>query len=240
MELIPAIDIINGKCVRLTQGDFSKSKSYGDPLDIALSFEDHGLKRLHLVDLDGALEKRVVSYRILEKIATRTSLVIDAGGGVRSNEDLRILFESGASMVTGGSIAVKEEKLFREWLDTYGPEKIILGADFRDGKIAISGWEEETGLELQAYVKGWREVGIEKMICTDVARDGMLEGPAMETYKELKAGDPGIFLVASGGVRSMQDLEDLEEANLDGAIFGKAIYEGRIKLKDLENYIRRS
>ena len=168
IEIIPAIDVIGGKCVRLTQGDYRRKSEYGDPLDMAMKFEDHGLKRLHLVDLDGAVEKRVVNHRVLERIASRTGLVIDAGGGLRSDEDVRIVFESGASMVTGGSIAVKDRPLFMGWLGTYGPEKIILGADFKKGKIAVSGWEEGTELELMDFLGEYIKEGIEKAICTDI------------------------------------------------------------------------
>jgi len=237
IELIPAIDIIEGRCVRLTQGDYTRKKEYGDPLEMALRFEGHGLKRLHLVDLDGASQQRVVNYRILEQIASRTSLVIDAGGGVRSDEDLRIVFESGASMVSGGSIAVKDRELFLGWLKQYGAERIILGADFRDGKVAVSGWHEATELDLPNYISEYRREGIVKVICTDIDKDGMLEGPSIETYKELKDNDNELHLVASGGISKMEDIELLDEAGIDGVIFGKAIYEGKILLPALENYI---
>jgi phosphoribosylformimino-5-aminoimidazole carboxamide ribotide isomerase len=237
IEIIPAIDIIEGKCVRLTQGDYAQKKEYGDPLEMAKQFEDHGINRLHLVDLDGAREKRVVNHRILEKIAGTTSLVIDAGGGLRSNEDLHIVFESGASMITGGSIAVKDPELFLGWLKLYGPDRIILGADFRDGKVAVSGWDEETVLDLMVFVDDYRSLGIKKVICTDIAKDGMLEGPSIETYEELKAKDKQLFLIASGGISRMEEIELLDEAGIDGVITGKAIYEGRITLKTLETYI---
>ena len=237
IEIVPAIDIIEGKCVRLTKGDYAKKKEYGDPLEMAQLFEDHGIRRLHLVDLDGAREKRVVNHRILEQIATRTSLVIDAGGGLRSNEDLHIVFESGASMITGGSIAVKDRKLFLGWLDQFGPDKIILGADFRDREVAVSGWDEYTALDLMDFISEYRNQGIEKVICTDIDKDGMLEGPSMEIYKELKAEDNQLFLIASGGISNMEDIEHLDEAGIDGVIVGKAIYEGKIPLKTLETYI---
>jgi phosphoribosylformimino-5-aminoimidazole carboxamide ribotide isomerase len=237
IELIPAIDIIEGKCVRLTQGDYSQLKEYGDPLEMALEFEDHGIRRLHLVDLDGAREKRVVNYRILEKIASRTSLIIDAGGGIRSNEDLHIVFESGARMVTGGSIAVKDRELFMGWLKQYGAERIILGADFRDGKVAVSGWHEATELVLKEFIAAYRGQGIEKVICTDIDKDGMLKGPALDTYKELKAEDRQIHLIASGGISKMEDIEMLDEAGIDGVVVGKAIYEGKISLKTIETFI---
>jgi phosphoribosylformimino-5-aminoimidazole carboxamide ribotide isomerase len=237
IEIIPAIDIIGGKCVRLTQGDYAQKKEYGDPVDMAKQFEDHGISRLHLVDLDGAREQRVVNYRILEQIAARTALAIDAGGGLRSDEDLRIVFESGASMITGGSIAVKDRELFLGWLKQYGPERIILGADFRDGKVAVSGWHEATELELNSFIAAYRKEGIVKVIATDINKDGMLNGPSGLIYKELKEEDRGLYLIASGGISKMEDIEDLEEAGIDGVIVGKAIYEGNIALKTLENYI---
>jgi len=237
IELIPAIDIIEGRCVRLTQGDYAQKKEYGDPLEIAKKFENHGIRRLHLVDLDGAREQKVVNHRILEQIASRTALVIDAGGGLRSDEDLRIVFESGASMVTGGSVAVKDRELFLGWLKQYGPERIILGADFRAGKVAVSGWHEETALDLKEFITDYRTEGIVKVICTDIDKDGMLEGPALETYKTLKADDSELYLVASGGISKMEDIELLDEAGIDGVIVGKAIYEGKIPLHTLETYI---
>jgi phosphoribosylformimino-5-aminoimidazole carboxamide ribotide isomerase len=237
IEIIPAIDIIEGKCVRLTKGDYSRKKEYGDPLDMALQFEDSGIRRLHLVDLDGAREKRVVNYPILEKIASSTSLVIDAGGGLRSDEDVRIVFESGARMVTGGSVAVKDRSMFLNWLMQYGPDRILLGADFKSGKIAVSGWYETTSLDLSAFISDFRREGICTAICTDIDKDGMLEGPAIDTYKELKTSDPNLLLVASGGISRMADIELLDEAGIDGVIVGKAIYEHRIDLKDIETYL---
>lgn len=237
IQLIPAIDIIEGKCVRLTQGDYGQLKEYGDPLEMAKMFEDHGIGRLHLVDLDGAREQRVVNYRILEQIAMHTGLVIDAGGGIRSDEDLHIVFESGARMLTGGSIAVKNRDLFLGWLKKYGAEKIILGADFRDGQVAVSGWHEDTKLALTEFIASYRSEGVEKVICTDIDRDGMLEGPSLDTYTALKEEDSELYLVASGGISRMEDIEELDEAGIDGVIIGKAIYEGKISLKTLENYI---
>jgi phosphoribosylformimino-5-aminoimidazole carboxamide ribotide isomerase len=237
IEIIPAIDIIHGKCVRLSQGDYSRVREYGDPFDMALRFEDHGIRRLHLVDLDGAREGRMVNYRILEKIAGGTSLVIDAGGGLRSDEDVRIAFESGASMVTGGSIAVKGRSLFLGWVERYGSGKIILGADFRAGRIAVSGWEEDTSLELGDFLGDYVREGIRTAICTDIAMDGMLEGPSLEVYKKLKEDFDRLYLIASGGISSMEDIESLDEAGVEGAILGKAIYEGRITLGTLEEYL---
>ncbi len=237
IQIIPAIDIIEGKCVRLTQGDFQRKKEYGDPLEMAKQFEDHGIDRLHLVDLDGTREKRVINHRVLEQIASRTSLVIDAGGGLRTDEDVHVVFESGAHMVTGGSIAVKDRPTFMGWLKQYGPERIILGADFKAGKISVSGWHEETSLDLMEFIADYSEYGIEKAICTDIEKDGMLEGPSMDTYTRIKQEQQALFLMASGGISNMKDIELLEEAGIDGVIVGKAIYEHKISLKTLESYI---
>jgi len=237
IEIIPAIDIIDGKCVRLTKGDYSRMKKYGDPLEMALMFEDHGMKRLHLVDLDGAREQRVVNYRVVEKIAARTALEIDAGGGIRTDDDVRILFESGVAMVTAGSIAVRERSLFLNWLSAYGSERIILGADFREGKIAIAGWHEETALELMTFISGYMEMGVKKVICTDIERDGMLQGPSMETYRTIREEQGELTLIASGGIRSLRDVEELDRWGIDGVIVGKAIYEKRIGLDELKSFI---
>ena len=236
-EIIPAIDIIEGKCVRLRQGDFGKKKEYGDPLEMALKFEDHGIRRLHLVDLDGARQKRVVNYHILESIAGRTGLVIDAGGGLRTEEDLRIVFESGASMVTGGSIAATDPELFLGWLELWGAERIILGADFRRGRIAVSGWQEDSGDELLDYIGGYYGKGIRKCICTDIEQDGMLSGPSRESYLRILEDVKGLQLIASGGVGRMSDIEQLAQDGLSGVIVGKAIYENRINLKEIEKFI---
>jgi phosphoribosylformimino-5-aminoimidazole carboxamide ribotide isomerase len=237
IEVIPAIDLIGGKCVRLSQGDYRRRQEYGDPLDMALKFEDHGLKRLHLVDLDGAREGRVVNHRVLERIASRTGLVIDAGGGLRSHEDVRILFESGAHMVTVGSIAVKERSLFMEWLECYGPARIILGADFREERIAVSGWGEDTSIDLFDFLTGFVREGIGMAICTDIALDGMLEGPSIEIYSRIRREVLPLYLIASGGISKVEEIGKLDEAGIDGVIVGKAIYENRIPLKVLEEYI---
>ena len=232
IELIPAIDIIDGKCVRLTQGDYATKKVYNeDPLEVAKMFEGNGIRRLHVVDLDGAREGRIINYRILERIATRTSLIIDFGGGLKQEDDLEIAFESGAQMVTGGSIAVKNPEMFTSWISKFGSEKIILGADAKEKKIAISGWEETTSQELIPFIKGYYDKGITKVICTDIARDGMLQGPAIDLYKEIRDEIPFLYIIASGGVSSIEDIEKLSEA--PAVIFGKAIYEGKIQLKDL-------
>lgn len=234
IELIPAIDLIDGKCVRLTQGDYDTKKIYNeDPLEVAKMFEGNGIRRLHLVDLDGARQGRIINYRVLERIATRTSLIIDFGGGLKQEGDLEIAFESGAQMVTGGSIAVKDPATFTSWIQKFGNEKIILGADAKDKKIAISGWEETTDKELVSFIREYYDKGITKTICTEISRDGMLQGPAIELYKEIKEALPFLYLIASGGVSSIQDIEKLEEAGIQAVIFGKAIYEGRIRLKDL-------
>ncbi|MDF1571634.1 MAG: 1-(5-phosphoribosyl)-5-[(5-phosphoribosylamino)methylideneamino] imidazole-4-carboxamide isomerase [Bacteroidales bacterium] len=238
IDLIPAIDLIGGKCVRLTRGDYSSKKEYGDPLDMAMQFEDHGVRRLHLVDLDGAKAGKVVNYRILEEIASKTRLVIDAGGGIKSDEDLRIIFDSGAAMATGGSIAVKEPEVFEQWIVAYGPEKIILGSDFSEGRIAVSGWTEATGEELMPFIGKWTGKGITRTICTDISKDGVLEGTSVNVYREILEQFPELYLVASGGVASLDDVELLVEAGVPAVIIGKAIYEGRIGLKELENFIQ--
>lgn len=237
IELIPAIDIIDGKCVRLTQGDYASKKIYNeDPLEVAKMFESHGLRRLHVVDLDGAREGRIINYRVLERIASRTSLIIDFGGGLKSEDDLEIAFDSGAQMVTGGSIAVKAPEVFTSWIERFGSKKIILGADAKDKKIAINGWQNTTEDELIPYIEQYHNKGITKVICTDISRDGMLEGPSTGLYQEIRQALPGIYLIASGGVSSIEDIEQLESAGIPAVIFGKAIYEGRIQLKNLIHF----
>lgn len=237
IEIIPAIDIIDGKCVRLTRGDYAQKKEYGaDPLDMALRFEDHGMHRIHLVDLDGAKQQRVVNHKIIEEIAKRTSLVLDVGGGLKTNEDLRIVFESGAAMATGGSVAVKDPGMMLQWLETYGPERIILGSDFKDKMIAVSGWTEESDQEVMDFLGSWIGKGIQKTITTDVSKDGMLEGPSFEVYNEIRTAYPDLYLIASGGISGLADVEKLEANNIPAVIIGKAIYERKIELKDLEKY----
>jgi phosphoribosylformimino-5-aminoimidazole carboxamide ribotide isomerase len=234
IEIIPAIDIIDGKCVRLSQGDYDRKTVYNeDPLEVAKRFEDYGIRRLHLVDLDGAKAHRIINYRVLHKIATRTALTIDFGGGLKSEGDLEIAFDNGAQMVTGGSVAVKNPEIFERWINLFGPDKIILGADSKDGKIAVQGWTESTELDIFSFIRIWREKGINKTICTDISRDGMLNGTAVDLYKEILQQDPLLYLIASGGVASIRDIEDLETAGVPAVIFGKAIYEGKIRLKDL-------
>lgn len=238
IDIIPAIDIIEGKCVRLSQGDYASKKVYNeDPLEVAKEFEDNGIKRLHVVDLDGAKAGHIINYKTLEKLAGKTNLVIDFGGGLKSAEDLRIAFDSGAQMVTGGSIAVKNQAEFESWIETYGSDKIILGADAKDGKIAVGGWIETTDQELIPFIKSYQDKGISKVICTDISKDGMLQGPSIGLYKEILSEMPDLYLVASGGVSSIKDIEQLAEANVPAVIFGKAIYEGRIQLSELKKFL---
>jgi phosphoribosylformimino-5-aminoimidazole carboxamide ribotide isomerase len=237
MFIIPAIDLIEGKCVRLTQGDYGKKTVYhDDPLDMALAFEDAGLTRLHLVDLDGAKAQRIINYRVLERIAAKTQLHIDFGGGLKSDDDLRIAFECGAKQVTGGTIAVKAPELFLEWLRRYGSEAIILGADFRDGHIAVSGWQESSTRKLLPFLKDYLNKGVRYAISTDVSKDGLLQGSARATYEEIRSELPELQLIASGGVTGMEELEQLRAIGCYGAIVGKALYEGRIALKELRNF----
>lgn len=234
IKIVPAIDIIDGKCVRLTQGNYDAKKIYNeDPVEVAKEFEDYGIRRLHVVDLDGAKEGHIINYRTLERIASRTSLIIDFGGGVKAEEDLVIAFESGAQMVTGGSIAVKNPDEFTRWINKYGSDRIILGADAKDKKIAIGGWEETTSIDLIPFIKDYHEKGIVSVICTDISKDGMLQGPSIDLYKEIIDNVPYIQLIASGGVSNIADIELLAEMGIPSVIVGKAIYEGNIKLKDL-------
>ena len=237
MHLIPAIDLIEGKCVRLTQGDYAQMKVYDeDPLEVALRYQDAGLQRLHLVDLDGAKSGQIINYRVLERLANKTSLHIDFGGGLKSADDLRIAFECGARQVTIGTIAAKQRDLFLHWLRQYGSERIILGADARDGKIAVSGWQEASDLELLSFLHSYVEEGGRYTVCTDIAKDGMLAGPALDLYQSILAEIPDIKLIASGGVTTMEDCERLRESGCFAAIIGKAIYEGRITLKQMEAF----
>jgi phosphoribosylformimino-5-aminoimidazole carboxamide ribotide isomerase len=237
IQIIPAIDIIEGKCVRLSQGDYARKTVYNEnPLEVAKMFEGAGITRLHLVDLDGAKAKHIVNHKILKLIAAKTRLVIDFGGGLKSDKDLEIAFESGAAMVTGGSIAVNDRKLFLNWLETYGPEKIILGADAKDGNIAISGWQEETFLPAVKFISDYHQNGITKVISTDISRDGMLSGPAFELYAEIMKMLPEVEIIASGGISSIADILKLSEMGVPGVITGKAIYENRITLKEIEEF----
>ena len=234
IELIPAIDIIDGKCVRLSQGDYDRRKEYDErPLEVAKRLQDVGIRRLHVVDLDGAASSHIVNYKSLEQIATHTDLMIDFGGGLKTDDDLRIAFECGAAMVTGGSIAVKDAETFCRWLQIYGSERIILGADAKDKKVAVSGWKENSDLELLPFISSYVERRISKVICTDISKDGMLQGPAVELYQEIMEQHPSLHLIASGGVGSMDDIKRLEEAGVPAVIFGKALYEGRITMDEL-------
>lgn len=237
IELIPAIDIIDGKCVRLSQGDYDRVKEYSaSPADVAREMQDHGITRLHLVDLDGAKSKHVVNWHTLEQIANATNLVIDFGGGVKTDEDLRIVFDCGAQMVTGGSIAVKEPETFGRWLVKYGAERIILGADVKEGMIAVNGWQEGSDSELMSFLNHYTGLGVQKVICTEISRDGMLQGPAISLYQDILAQSPELHLIASGGVSSLADIEALAEAKVPGVIFGKALYEGKITFKEIEKF----
>jgi phosphoribosylformimino-5-aminoimidazole carboxamide ribotide isomerase len=236
--IIPAIDLIDAKCVRLSQGDYSQKTIYNEnPLEVAKMFEDAGIERLHLVDLDGAKAKHIVNYKVLETIAGKTRLVIDFGGGLKSDEDLRVAFECGAQMVTGGSIAVKDRETFIRWIGKYGPSKIILGADAKDKKIAVSGWQEVSELPILDFIENYVGEGIQKVISTDIARDGMLSGPSTDLYREIMEKFPGLELIASGGISSMKDIHLLNEMGVPGVITGKAIYENRISLDEIRKFI---
>lgn len=237
MQIIPAIDLIGGKCVRLSQGDYSSKKEYhDDPLEMAKRFEGAGIQRLHLVDLDGAKAKKIVNGEVLQRISAGTSLQVDFGGGIQADEEIEKAFEFGAMQVTGGSIAVKNAELFKAWIKTYGTEKIILGADAKDRKIAVGGWEETTSVDLIPFIKDYVEMGISYVICTDVAKDGLLQGPSVELYKDILKEIPEVKLIASGGVSSMKDLEELEKIGVFGTIVGKAYYEGRVTLEELASF----
>ncbi len=238
MRIIPAIDIIDGKCVRLSKGDYDTKKIYNEnPLEVAKNFEAHGIEYLHLVDLDGAKSKHIVNHKILEQIASQTKLNIDFGGGLKADDDLRIAFESGAKQITGGSIAVKNPEVFKGWVKKYGSDKIILGADAHHRKIAISGWLEESDDDVVDFINDYQKEGIQHVICTDISKDGMLEGPSFELYEEILSSAQGIQLIASGGISTFEELPKLQVMGCEGTIIGKAIYENRISLKQLEDYI---
>lgn len=238
MEIIPAIDIIGGQCVRLTVGDFARQTTYdSNPLDVAKRFEAHGIRRLHLVDLDGARAKKPVNLAVLESIAANTGLTIDFGGGLQSDEAVKQAFDAGAAQITAGSIAVREPETVKSWLLKYGPEKIIIGADFKGTNIAISAWTEESKYPLQDFISGYVRTGAKLFICTDVSKDGMLQGPSLNTYRHLRLTQPEAAIIASGGVTTVEDLEQLQELDMQGAIIGKAIYEGTITLNDLARFL---
>jgi phosphoribosylformimino-5-aminoimidazole carboxamide ribotide isomerase len=242
MRIIPAIDIIEGKCVRLSKGDYNTKKIYNEnPLEVAKNFEAHGIQYLHLVDLDGAKSKNIVNHKILEEIASKTNLKVDFGGGLKTDKDLQIAFECGAHQITGGSIAVKDPDIFKSWIQKFGSEKIILGADANNEKIAVSGWQEESNKELIPFIQEYQEEGINYVICTDISKDGMLEGPSFELYRrileETSSEDKKLKLIASGGISTFSELPELDELGCEGTIIGKAIYEGRIQMKELEKFI---
>lgn len=249
MRIIPAIDIIDGKCVRLTKGDYNTKKIYNEnPLEVATAFEAAGIEYLHVVDLDGAKASQIINYKVLEQIASKTNLKIDFGGGLKSDKDLEIAFNSGANQITGGSIAVKKPEIFESWISKYGSEKIILGADFypdnSGGKIATNGWQEESSLELIPFIKDYQQKGIQYVICTDISKDGMLQGPSFDIYKEIlnetvisSGVENSLKLIASGGISTFDELPKLAEIGCEGVIIGKAIYENKISLKQLENFI---
>jgi len=238
MQIIPAIDIIEGKCVRLVQGDYSQKKIYNEkPLEVAKQFEDAGLKRLHLVDLDGAKSGDVKNWKVLEQIASKTSLVVDFSGGISTQKNVQITFDSGASFAAVGSIAVKDEILFSLWLQIFGPQKFIVGADVKEELIVIKGWTKATTLSVFDLIKKYQAKGIEQFFCTDVSKDGLLQGPSLELYKKIIEQFPSIHFIASGGVSSMTDIEQLEEAGCKAAIIGKALYENRILLEDIKKFV---
>jgi len=238
MRIIPAIDIIEGKCVRLSKGDYDTKKIYNEnPLEVAKMFENHGIKNLHLVDLDGAKASHIVNYKVLETIASNTSLSIDFGGGLKSDEDLKIAFESGANQITGGSIAVKNPENFKSWLQKYGADKIILGADANNEKVAVGGWLEESDKELIPFIQSYLKEGVSYVICTDISKDGMLQGPSFNLYQKILNETDNIKLIASGGISTFDELPRLAEMGCEGTIVGKAIYEERISMKQLEQFI---
>lgn len=246
MRIIPAIDIINGKCVRLSKGDYATEKIYNEnPLEVAKMFQDHGVKYLHLVDLDGAKASHIVNHKVLETIATNTSLSIDFGGGLKSDDDLRIAFESGASQITGGSIAVKNPDTFKSWIQKFGVDKIILGADALDEKVAVSGWQEESNEELIPFIQNYMKEGVCYVICTDISKDGMLQGPSFDLYQKIlnqtsivtSSGVEKIKLIASGGISTFNELPRLAAMGCEGTIVGKAIYEHKISMKEIEKFI---
>lgn len=233
IELIPAIDLIEGKCVRLSQGDYDTKKVYGDPVEMARKMEQVGVKRLHLVDLDGAKSRHVVNEKVLREICSATSLTVDFGGGIKTQDDLDKVFDAGAAMATAGSIAVTSPTTVYSWIETYGAERIVLGADVRDGKISINGWKEDSPLELMPFLNDYIQRGIRNILCTDISKDGMLQGPNIGLYKDIMKHFPECHLIASGGVSCEEDICALEEAGIPAVVFGKAIYEGRIDLKKL-------
>lgn len=233
IQLIPAIDIIDGQCVRLTKGDYDQKTVYGDPLQMAQQFERIGYKRLHVVDLDGAKSRHIVNSDVLRRISTETNLVIDFGGGIKTDDDLRIAFDCGAQLVTVGSVAVTHPDLFLRWVGEYGPDRLILGADVRNGKISINGWKEDSTEDLLPFLRRYVEAGVRNVLCTEISKDGTLTGPAIELYQSVMREYPSLHLIASGGVSSTGDIRALDRAGIPAVVFGKAIYEGRIDLEEL-------
>ena len=237
IQIIPAIDIIDGKCVRLTQGDFSQKTEYSNnPAEVAKAIENTGVRKLHVVDLDGAKQKKIINHKTLEAIVKATSLDVDFGGGLQSNEDVQIAFDCGAKQITGGSIAIKNRPLFEEWIAKFGAEKIILGADVRNEMVAVSGWQEVSNVSVFDFIKSYLEIGLQYIFCTDVAKDGLLQGPSFDLYQKIRDQFPEAKLIASGGVTTVADVDKLNEMGVYGAIIGKAYYEGKIKLEDLKSY----
>ena len=233
IELIPAIDIIGGRCVRLTKGDYDQKTEYGAPIDMALEFQRIGFKRLHMVDLDGAKNRHIVNDRVLSEISSQTSLEVDFGGGIKTHQDIEKVFAAGAKMVTIGSIAVTEPRLFTWWLQKYGPDRVILGADVRNGKISINGWKEDSEEDLLPFLKKYVDAGVKNVLCTEISKDGTLGGPAIDLYREVMNTYPDLHLIASGGVSSIDDIKALDAAGIPAVVFGKAVYEGKIDLEDL-------
>ena len=234
IDLIPAIDIIDGKCVRLTKGDYARKTVYADdPVVMARQFEEIGFKRLHVVDLDGAKSRHIVNVDVLKRLSAETSLTIDFGGGIKTDDDIETAFASGASLVTVGSVAITHPELFESWLRRYGAERMILGADVRDGRVSINGWQEDSQTELLPFLRRYVDMGVRNILCTDISRDGTLQGPSIALYRELMAAYPQLYLIASGGVSSEEDIDQLASAGIPAVVFGKAIYEGRIDIKSL-------
>ena len=233
IELIPAIDIIAGKCVRLTKGDYDQKTEYGEPLEMAREFERIGFKRLHMVDLDGAKSKHIVNSKVLTQVTSETSLEVDFGGGIKTHTDIEAAFDAGAQMVTVGSIAVTQPNLFTWWLQKYGPDRMILGADVRNGKISINGWKEDSEEDLLPFLKKYVDAGVKNVLCTEISKDGTLGGPAFELYANVMKKYPDLHLIASGGVSSIEDIKALEAIGVPAVVFGKAIYEGKIDLREL-------
>lgn len=234
IELIPAIDIIDSKCVRLTKGDYDQKKVYNDdPVEVAKQFESLGFRRLHVVDLDGAKSKHIVNVDVLKAITSATNLIVDFGGGIKTDNDIELAFANGASLVTIGSIAVTQPELFASWLEKYGADRIILGADVRNGKISINGWKEDSAEDLLPFLKYYINKGVINVLCTEISKDGMLEGPATDLYKEVMAEYPNLNLIASGGISSNEDIKELNRHGIPSVVFGKAIYEGKIDMKEL-------